>query len=210
MVPVPALLQPEHLYERADVRAKPCPVPAEPGIYAWYFRELPDSRIQRDHLHHAHGLTLLYVGISPKAPPLSGGKPSSENLRKRIRYHYEGNAEGSTLRLTLGCLLSSCLGTALRRVGSGKRLTFGSGETTLTDWMAENALVTWIATPAPWEVEAQLLDELDLPLNLDQNSGNHFYPTLREVRKDAREKARALPIINPPSAALPDRPASSD
>ena len=39
----------------------------------------------------------------------------------RIRYHFRGNAEGSTLRLTLGCLLIKPLGIELRRVGSGKR-----------------------------------------------------------------------------------------
>ncbi|MEU1194017.1 GIY-YIG nuclease family protein [Streptomyces sp. NPDC005859] len=44
-------------------------------------------------------------------------RTSTQNLRKRVRYHYRGNAAGSTLRLTLGCLL----GLDLRRVGSGKR-----------------------------------------------------------------------------------------
>ncbi|WP_386143941.1 GIY-YIG nuclease family protein [Streptomyces yanii] len=44
-------------------------------------------------------------------------RTSTQNLRTRVRYHYRGNAAGSTLRLTLGCLL----GLELRRVGSGKR-----------------------------------------------------------------------------------------
>jgi hypothetical protein len=35
-----------------------------------------------------------------------------------IRYHYTGNASGSTLRLTLGCLLAERLGIQLRRVGA--------------------------------------------------------------------------------------------
>ena len=48
-------------------------------------------------------------------------------MRERIRYHYQGNAEGSTLRLTLGCLLSEELDIELRRVGSGKRMTFAEG-----------------------------------------------------------------------------------
>jgi hypothetical protein len=54
----------------------------------------------------------------------------------RNRYHYRGNAEGSTLRLTLGCLLSSSLGLRLRRVGSGKRLTFADGEARLSESMS--------------------------------------------------------------------------
>ncbi|MFF3911407.1 GIY-YIG nuclease family protein [Streptomyces sp. NPDC001848] len=56
-------------------------------------------------------------------------RTSTQNLRKRVRYHYRGNAAGSTLRLTLCCLL----GLELRRVGSGNRLTFGkSGEASLS------------------------------------------------------------------------------
>jgi len=41
-----------------------------------------------------------------------------------MRDHFTGNAEGSTLRLTLGCLLSETLNIKLRRVGRGKRHTF--------------------------------------------------------------------------------------
>src|SRR5262245_55522729 len=81
-----------------------------------------------------NGVTLLYVGIAPKASPSGGGKPSSQSLWHRIRYHYRGNAEGSTLRLTLGCLLAKELGLELRRVGSGRRLTSsGRAETVRLD-----------------------------------------------------------------------------
>ncbi|MEV6500759.1 GIY-YIG nuclease family protein [Streptomyces prunicolor] len=67
---------------------------------------------------------MLYVGIAPR---YMANRTSTQNLRKRVRYHYRGNAAGSTLRLTLGSLL----GLELRRVGSGKRMTFGkAGEAT--------------------------------------------------------------------------------
>lgn len=109
--------------------------PRSPGVYSWFFRRLPapvptTGCVMRD------GAVLLYVGISPKNPK------SRQTLRSRIRYHFRGNAEGSTLRLTLGCLLEAKLGTVLRRVGSGKRKTFGEAERKLTAWMAENA---WLA-----------------------------------------------------------------
>jgi hypothetical protein len=81
--------------------------------------------------HHTVGkASLLYVGISP--PPKNGAKPSKQTMRERIRYHYQGNAEGSTLRLTLGCLLSEELDIELRRVGSGKRMTYAAGEEVLS------------------------------------------------------------------------------
>jgi hypothetical protein len=51
------------------------------------------------------------------------------------------NAEGSTLRLTLGCLLADELGIELRRVGSGKRFTFSTGEKRLSEWMEANARI---------------------------------------------------------------------
>jgi hypothetical protein len=56
-------------------------------------------------LARSAGLSLLYVGISPKRPS-AVGSPSRQTLRSRLRYHFQGNAEGSTPRLSLGCLFS--------------------------------------------------------------------------------------------------------
>ncbi|MGA5843732.1 GIY-YIG nuclease family protein [Streptomyces pseudogriseolus] len=112
-------------------------------------------------------------------------------MRKRVRYHYRGNAAGSTLRLTLGCLL----GLELRRVGSGRRMTFDkAGEATLSQWMADNARVCWIEQSEPWDLESQFISQLDLPLNLDQNRHNAFHSRLKELRAQARQRARELPI----------------
>src|SRR4051794_14767763 len=97
------LTSPLKLWSRAEVLARPCPVPARPGVYAWYFREVPSFVDITGCLEHA-GLRLLYVGISPKAPPKNGKPPSRQTLRSRIRSHFRGNASGSTLRLSLGCL----------------------------------------------------------------------------------------------------------
>jgi hypothetical protein len=97
-----------------------------------------------------------------------------------VRYHFRGNAAGSTLRLTLGCLL----GLELCRVGSGKRMTFGKvGEIELSAWMAEHARVCWIESSKPWELETEPISQLDLPLNLDQNNRNPF---LRRTEETAR------------------------
>src|SRR5687768_16164181 len=96
------------LYSRADVMSKPSPVPKSPGVYAWYFRQIPPT-VPPNACIVQDGLTLLYIGISPSAPPMNGKRPSSQSLWHRLRYHYRGNAEGSTLRLTLGCLLADQL-----------------------------------------------------------------------------------------------------
>ncbi len=97
-----ALLSPSQLFTRADVLAIPCPTPRSPGVYAWYLDEISEA-VPTEGCHRALGHTLLYVGISPSAPPTNGAAPSRQTLRSRVRYHYWGNAFGSTLRLTLGC-----------------------------------------------------------------------------------------------------------
>jgi hypothetical protein len=87
------LTAPSHLWTADEIRGRPSPVPAEPGVYAWYFISTPPGVPTYD-CHRTNGGTLLYVGISPKAPPRDGGRLSGQNLRRRIRYHYRGNAAG--------------------------------------------------------------------------------------------------------------------
>ncbi len=185
---IKSLTKPLTLYSRSDVLAKPCPVPAVSGAYAWFFREIPGITpttgcITKD------GLTLLYVGISPK------NERSSENLRKRITYHYRGNAEGSTLRLTLGVLLVGKSFFQLRRVGSGKRMTFTHfGEQWLDSWMEKNAFVCWVEHPSPWDLEQKLLETLSLSLNIQDNQYHPFSRELSNMRKEAKKLARGEPI----------------
>jgi GIY-YIG catalytic domain-containing protein len=85
----PALTEPSRLWSESDVFSVPCPVPAVPGVYAWYFREIP-REVDATGCIRRGDSTLLYVGISPKAPP-AAGQPSKQSLRSRIRYHYHGN-----------------------------------------------------------------------------------------------------------------------
>ncbi len=137
------------------------------------------------------GHTLLYVGISPKSPA------SRQNMRQRICYHFRGNAEGSTLRLTLGVLLASKSDFPLRRVGSGNRMTLTHlGEQWLDDWMQENARVCWVEHPEPWLLERKLLEGLSLPLNIQDNWLHPYAPVLSEIRRGAKAEAAAMPIAN--------------
>jgi hypothetical protein len=168
-----ALLTPTKLWTRTEVLARPCPV---------------------EGLVRSAGLALLYVGISPKPPSTVGG-PSCQTLRSRLRYHFQGNAEGSTLRLSLGCLLSQSLGIELRRVGSGRRMTFGAGERALNDWLERNARVAWLACDEPWRIEEQMIRSVSLPLNLDQNPYHDFHSDLSERRRAAKARARELAVV---------------
>ncbi|HEY0681618.1 MAG TPA: hypothetical protein VGD45_04760 [Steroidobacter sp.] len=190
---VAALMKPERLWSRAEVRSRPSPVPRVAGVYAWYFLRPPAGVSTRD-CHKIRGAALLYVGISPKPPPANGAAPSRQTLCGRIRCHFSGNAAGSTLRLTLGCLLAETLGIELRRVGSGRRLTFADGEQRLSEWMDRNARVCWMPVEQPWTIEEQLISKLSLPLNLRSNERHSFHPVLTEIRRDHRYRANTLPI----------------
>ena len=186
---------PDRLWSRPEVLASPSPVPREPGLYGWFFDPvIPGVPIDDTTLHR--GRRLLYAGISPKAPPKNGKPPSKQQLRQRICDHMRGNAQASTLRLTLGCLLANELGIELRRVGSGKRMTFGpGGEAKLSKWLDRHAAVAWVVHPRPWEAETEAIHRLSLPLNLQQNQQHRFHSRLTEVRKDAKSRARNLPTI---------------
>lgn len=108
--PSQRLLAPERLWSRAEVLARPCPVPSSAGVYAWFFRGLPPG-VPIDGCLHAHDLTLLYVGIAPKHPPMNGARASRQTLRDRLRYHYRGNPhrQGPGGRITLAPLWPSTL-----------------------------------------------------------------------------------------------------
>lgn len=188
------VLSPKKLWSRAEVvGSRPSPVPKTAGLYAWYFKQVPGT-IDTRGCHVSNGMPMLYVGIAPKKP-YADGRRSKTTLHQRVRYHYTGNAEGSTLRLTLGCLLSAELAIELRRVGSGTRRTFSDGERALSSWMAANAFVCWAADTEPWTLEEELISRYDLPLNLDQNKQNAFHPELSAARKVAKQRAAELPVL---------------
>ena len=174
-----SLINGSELHSRREILCTTSLPPSGPGVYAWFFKDIPGT-VPADDCVTKDSLTLLYVGISPDKI----GKPNSrQNLRRRITTHFQGNAEGSTLRRSLGVLLAGESGYPLRRVGSGKRMTLThSGEQWLDDWMTENAFVCWLEHQAPWEFENELLGSLSLPLNIKGNRDHPFARVLTETR----------------------------
>lgn len=166
-------LRPERVWRRDEALSRPSPVPATSGVHGWWSDRLP-ALIEVSGCPTWRGLTLLYTGISPTRAPRNGCAPSKSHLRERIQTHVAGNAEGSTLRKTLGCLLA---------VGSDRRPTFVEGEQALFEWVGEQAFVEL---------------ELGLPLNLEGNSRNAFHAELTRVRSDRVAVANALPVIPNP------------
>jgi len=186
-------INPKRLYSRQEILSKPSPIPEIFGVYGWYFKSIPTLVPTEGCVMHQKK-TLLYVGISPDKK----NKPQSkQHLKKRITNHYKGNAEGSTLRRSLGILLTQESNYPLRRVGSGKRMTLThNGEQWLDDWMDKNAFVFWVEHQSPWELEEELLNFFSLPLNIQGNRNHPFARELNRIRKDAINTARELGIAN--------------
>jgi hypothetical protein len=188
-----SILPPIDLHSRSEVLNRHCPVPSTDGLYAWYFSDVPKV-VSTDGCLTVNGKTLLYIGIAPD----KATKPNSrQSLMRRVRCHYRGNAEGSTLRRTLGVLLEQKSGFPLPRVGSGNRITLThAGERYLDDWMGQNAFVAWVACSEPWVLERVLLREVSCPLNLKDNDHHPFALLLKQIRGDALRRAREMPIAN--------------
>jgi hypothetical protein len=179
-------------------------------IFPFIFPPIPQARVATDKIKKDRILMPTYnKAISPKAPSLKG-PPSRSTLRKCIRTHYRGNAEGSTLRRTLGCLLASMLNIKLRRVGSGTRYTFTNrGERVLDHWMDQHAFVTWVEAKVPWEIEKKLLSSgLNLPLNADGNPSQDAVAVVCAARLKARRLADELDIVSDNGG--PRRPQTKD
>ena len=182
------LIRPKRLWSWRELRSSPTYPPASPGVYAWWFREIPPGVPTWGTERH-HRYRLLYVGISPSKPSASTGKQSKQNVRERLRYHFSGNASGSTLRMTLGSLLLKELKLKPVATDSGS-IRFGTGEDRLDEWMARWARVCWIEYERPWELEDVAIRGLRLPLNIQGNNDEEFRAVLKRARARARASAR--------------------
>lgn len=188
------LLNPEKLWLREDILKKPSQVPSQNGIYAWYFKTTPNIEIFKNYFnidkvtslledsYKIKDYQLLYIGISPK------DENSKNNIRQRLRDHMNGNAYGSTLRLSLGCLLSDELNIELQK--HGKSIHFGDGEKKLSEWITNNTAVAFQVCDKPWNVEDEAIKTLMLPLNLRDNKYSLFKIPLENIRKNAKRIAR--------------------
>jgi hypothetical protein len=158
-------------------------VPAEAGIYAWWFRgELAivplEGTLGKDEYR------LLYIGIAPRRPSRAG-KESRSNLRKRIVGNHLGNSiSRSTLRRSLACLLAEVMDFRIYRDPAGKMIMSPEDELILTKWLSDNAAISWLSDDAPWYLEDHLLgSRLALPLNI-QGSKHGFRRKLKSLRME--------------------------
>jgi len=175
-------------YEASRLKENKRLIPKTKGVYAWYFAH-GKLNVPANPYFRVDDFELVYVGIAGKKPESKG------SLRDRIyNQHINGNAEGSTLRFSLGILLrrkGSLL--ELKRKGIIKKHIEWSNEDDLTEWICDNALVAWIEHKRPWIVEESAVKNLGhlLPLNIEHNKGNSFAQELNRERKSLKNEAGA-------------------
>jgi hypothetical protein len=122
------------------------------------------------------GMTLLYVGTS-KRP-----------LGERLREHVIDDTSRSTLRRSIGCLLAEHLQIefVVKRQSRGTRCHFGfdpTGELALSNWMEENARVSWVEHNQPSLLEDYLIKTLIIPMNIKGN--RHPFARVLHSRRGA-------------------------
>lgn len=128
----------------------------------------------RDAVPHTRGVYLvssndlllnqdLDIAPTQESTPLYVGR--ARNLSQRLRYHLRGPTAASTLRVSLGLLLTTRLGLKVEVADIGGRIWF-QNESVLSEWMAENVSVSYCEMREPEALEIDLIQRLQPPLNI--------------------------------------------
>lgn len=150
-----------------------------PGLYSWCVDATGAADLTTG-LRHPVDPGLIYAGLA--GATRSGGRKSKNTLWGRIKtMHLGGRHEFSTFRLSLGSVLAASRG--------GQEID----EPGLTAWMHEHLRL--IVVPVNdadtlGDVETEVLQQLDLPLNLDKVARNPLRIELSALRKKYGRKRR--------------------
>lgn len=163
-------------------------VPDSPGNYIICLKKQSNlpviSGTTRPILKKFQGLNVIYVGLA------------SKSLSKRdFRQHFRGNNAGSsTLRKSIGSLMSLTKIPRDKKVDSKKTKFSIQDEKKLTKWMNEN-LVLFVCPNADYiNVEIKLINEFNPPLNLKDNRNeinSNFRKLVSSLRNASKERDNA-------------------
>ena len=136
-------------------------IPKSPGNYLVTIRDIKalPSLGHRVITQQFHGQELIYTGIAKK------------DLHHRIwKSHFGGHAGRSTLRLTLGCLLGYTLIPRDKSNPNNGKVRFNADdERELRSWMKENLVFYVLPNDDPKQLESDLIQQFNPPLNLSGN-----------------------------------------
>jgi len=151
---------PEELLAFQELCKKP--PPNKSGVYGWYFNKLNPYVLRQSKIYvkpwwFSSKWFLLYIG-------------RGNDLNRRIIEMHFKNADVSSLRLSLGCLLVRKLKICLRKRPrpndeNDYAYTFGDeGEEKLSHWMAKNSRLSWIVSNDYERVEEEAIEKYKPPL----------------------------------------------
>ena len=145
-----------------------------PGLYSWFIDASGAEALTRG-LWHDVQPGLVYVGQTG-ATRWPSGAASGSTLDKRLRsQHLQGRRSASTLRRTFGGVLDVAFGAPLARDD-------------LTKWMASHLRVVPYPVADPHtlaDLERQVVQALDPPLNLDHVGASPLRIRLRALRSSS-------------------------
>lgn len=152
---------------------KPESIPDAPGSLIFVLRYMSNlHQLAGMNLKEFEGQEVVFVG-------------ESENLRKRIvNEHFRGDSSRSSFRISIGCLLDMEQIPRDKTPG-GVHFRFAKeDEQWLSQWMKENLLVYYKATPYHTRLTRLMMSAFNPPLNLDNTSPDRqeFRTELIELR----------------------------
>lgn len=171
-------------------------LPAMPGNYLFLLR-------QGSKLHLPAGMVnpqLSTITLDGKEYQVIYTGKASKSLRTRdFKQHFEGNdASRSTLRKSLGCLMGF---TFVPRNGTPNvryKKFCPEDERKLSEWMREHLLLAYTVNPNPIFMERGLIEKLNPPLNLADNTNavnRDFRAYLSQLRSRPVGEGYPAPIL---------------
>ena len=168
------------------------------GIYYWFASTTALSKLRIDitpeHLFKytimGQDYYLVYIGIGPRSD-----QTKKQFIKQRIvNCHLGKNITNSTFRLSVASLLIN-EGYSKQ---SGKNLKFYLAkecEISLSSFIENEFCVCINEHESPWEIESNLIQYYEPPLNLEHNQNGWNYSNMKEVRGEFQRLARATTII---------------
>ena len=176
-----SFLETELLVRIGDLRQSKSQLPGIRGVYGLFFGRAPGPAPLQGCLVR-DGLSLLYIGTAGADQGKNG------TLRNRLGdHHLGGNERRSTVCQTLAALMPEVAGAAVARNERGriKFHTSGEGAARMRQWMDQNIAACWIADPRPADLEIDLVQYYQPPLNIEFNR-HRFVMELQALRSRRR------------------------
>lgn len=160
-------------------------LPDPPGMYFWYFQNIDElffkeqkEKLYLDCIIKSNGYFLLYIGIAV-----------GQSIKQRITDKHLNSAHVSTLRHSIGSLLANKARLKPSLIVETGKFAIDKDweiEKRITEYLKENAKISWIIDENPKRLETFLLGnykKLSFPLNIKENLDHPFCEILRDLRK---------------------------